>query len=188
MASTRSDESLQRWLDQPSFDPTLWVIAWDGDEVAGGVINAIHPTENESLGVSRGWLHSVFTRRPWRKRGLANALIARSLLAIKERGMDYGVLGVDADNPTVALGLYERIGFVVAERSTAWRKPFEAERGEDSMAVERYGWDRAGRGALRGQCPVTGTNPAACWSSIAAATSWHGRRRPGRPGLRPLPA
>ena len=37
--------------------------------------------------------------------------------------MDTGILGVDADNPTGALGVYERIGFRVAERSTAWRKP-----------------------------------------------------------------
>ena len=34
-------------------------------------------------------------------------------------------LGVDADNPTGALGLYERNGFVVAERSTAWRRPLD---------------------------------------------------------------
>ena len=90
------------------------------------MINGIHPVENEALGLKRGWLHSVFTRRPWRKRGLANALINRSLVLLKERGMDYGVLGVDADNPTGALGLYERNGFVVEERSTAWRKPLEA--------------------------------------------------------------
>ncbi len=120
-----SDENFQRWIDQPTFDPTLWVIAYDGDEVAGGVINAIHPFENEALGINRGWLHSVFTRRAWRRRGLARALIARSLVLLKERGLDEGVLGVDADNPTGALGLYEKIGFVTFERSTAWRKPFD---------------------------------------------------------------
>lgn len=117
-----SEERLQSWIEGPSFDLTLWIIAWDGDEVAGGVTNGIEAEENEAIGVQRGWLHTVFTRRPWRKRGLANALIARSLQAIKDRGMDYGVLGVDADNPTGALGLYERNGFTVLERSTAWRK------------------------------------------------------------------
>lgn len=121
-----SDVQLKRWIERPTFDPTLWVVAWDGDEVAGGVINAIHTDENEAIGVERGWLHSVYTRREWRKRGLANALIARSLVLLRERGLDYGILGVDADNPTGALGLYERNGFTVAERSTAWRKPLGA--------------------------------------------------------------
>jgi mycothiol synthase len=118
-----SDAHLKAWIESPSFDPRLWVIAWEGDQVAGGVVNGIHVEENEAIGVQRGWLHSVFTRRQWRKRGLANALIARSLTLIKERGMDFGVLGVDADNPNGALGLYERNGFKVLERSTAWRKP-----------------------------------------------------------------
>ena len=118
-----SDAHLKAWMDGPNFDPTLWLIAWDGDEIAAGVTNGISPEENEALGTRRGWLHTVFTRRQWRKRGLANALIARSLVLIKERGMDFGVLGVDADNPNGALGLYERNGFKVLERSTAWRKP-----------------------------------------------------------------
>ena len=121
-----SDEQLKRWIERPTFDPTLWVVAWDGDEVAGGVINAIHREENAAIGVERGWLHSVYTRRQWRKRGLANALIARSLVLLRERGLDYGILGVDADNPTGALGLYERNGFSVAERSAAWRKALGA--------------------------------------------------------------
>ena len=120
-----SDDNYKRFIERPNSDPTLWVIAWDGDEVAGGVVNAIEAEENEALGVKRGWLHSVFTRRQWRKRGLANALIARSMVALRDRGMDTGILGVDADNPNGALGLYERNGFVVAERSTAWRRPLD---------------------------------------------------------------
>jgi mycothiol synthase len=120
-----SEASYKRFIEEPSFDPSLWVIAYDGNEVAAGVINAIEKDENEMLGVKRGWLHSVFTRRNWRKRGLANALIARSLVKIRDRGMDTGILGVDAANPTGALGLYERNGFVVAERSTAWRRQLD---------------------------------------------------------------
>jgi mycothiol synthase len=120
-----SPEAFRRFLEAPETDPTMWVVAFDGDEIAGGVLNTIYPEENEALGVRRGWLDSVFTRRPWRRRGLAKALIARSLDVIRERGMTSAVLGVDADNPTGALGLYESVGFVVDARYTAWRKPLE---------------------------------------------------------------
>jgi mycothiol synthase len=123
-----SDESLehfQRILDEPDTDPSLWVIAWDGDEIAGGIWNQIHAAENEELGLRRGWLASVFTRRPWRRRGLAAALIGRSLELLKSRGMTEAALGVDADNPSGALGLYEAAGFAVHDRFTAWRKPLE---------------------------------------------------------------
>jgi mycothiol synthase len=118
-----SEASLRRFLDDPDTDISLWLIAFDGEEVAGGVLNGIKPEENESLGVKRGWLDSVFTRRPWRRRGLARAMIARSLVLLRERGMTSAGLGVDADNPLGALGLYESVGFDVAERATAWRRP-----------------------------------------------------------------
>ncbi len=118
-----SETMLQRWLDSPATDLSLWVVAFDGEEVAGGIVNAIDVAENEALGVRRGWLGSVFTRRPWRRRGVASALITRSLELLRERGMSSAALGVDAENPSGALGLYERMGFVVSYRSTAWRKP-----------------------------------------------------------------
>jgi GNAT superfamily N-acetyltransferase len=121
-----SDEHLARWLADPALDLSLWVVAFDGDEIAGGIINYIDPAENEALGLRRGWLASVFTRRPWRNRGLATAMIAASLTRLRERGMTSAALGVDADNPSGALGMYERVGFEVEIRSTAWRKPFEA--------------------------------------------------------------
>jgi mycothiol synthase len=120
-----SPASMQRFLDNPDTDPSLWLIAFDGDEIAGGVINGIYRDENAALGVERGWLDSVFTRRQWRRRGLARALIARSLLLLRERGMAEAMLGVDAGNPTGALGLYESVGFRVRARYSAWRKPME---------------------------------------------------------------
>lgn len=120
-----SEESMRRHFEAPTTDPSLWVVAFDRDEIAAGVINTIYPEENEALGVKRGWLDSVFTRRPWRRRGLARALIARSLAKLRERGMTSAALGVDADNPLGALGLYESAGFVVVERFSAWRKPMD---------------------------------------------------------------
>jgi mycothiol synthase len=118
-----SEEAFRRYRDSPAFDPSLWLIAWEGDEVVAGSINTIYPHENEATGRRRGWLDSVFTRRAWRRRGVASALIVASLHRLAERGMEVGALGVDADNPSGALRLYERLGFAVTERSQAWRKP-----------------------------------------------------------------
>jgi mycothiol synthase len=126
-----SDESLdamRRILEDPDTDTSLWLTAWDGDEVAGGIWNEIRAGENEELGLRRGWLGSVYTRRPWRKRGLARALIARSLVLLRERGMTSAALGVDADNPSGALGLYESAGFAVHDRFVAVRRPLEGVR------------------------------------------------------------
>jgi mycothiol synthase len=120
-----SEENYQRWLSRPDFDTSLWVVVFDGETVAGASINAISKEENEALGVKRGWLHSVFTTREYRRRGVASVAVARSLSLLKERGLDTGILGVDATNPTGALRVYENVGFSVAEKSTAWRKPFE---------------------------------------------------------------
>ena len=121
--SDESIEQLNRILGDPNTDTSLWLIAWDGDEVAGGVWNEIRTEENAKLGLQRGWLGSVFTRRPWRRRGLASALIGRSLTLLRDRGMTSAILGVDADNPSGALGLYEAAGFSVHDRFVAMRKP-----------------------------------------------------------------
>jgi mycothiol synthase len=120
-----SDESFEQWLGDPDLDPSLFVVAWYDDEIAGAVVNVINEQENRELGRRRGLLDSVFVRRPWRGRGLASALVARSLLVLRDRGMTSAWLGVDADNPTGALHVYENAGFEVDLRSASYRKPME---------------------------------------------------------------
>jgi ribosomal protein S18 acetylase RimI-like enzyme len=85
-------------------------------------MNFVWPEENEELGVARGWLEHISVRRPWRKRGLAGALIADSLQALKARGLTEGALGVDAENPSGALRLYESLGFRRHQTGIAFRK------------------------------------------------------------------
>jgi mycothiol synthase len=123
-----SDEQFQRWISESTFDPSLHVVAFDGDEIAGASVNAIYPEANAKLGVERGWLDSVFVRRPWRRRGLAGALVARSLEVLRERGMAEGILGVDAGNETGALAVYTDNGFATMEKFTAYRRYFEVDR------------------------------------------------------------
>jgi len=113
-----SDQIFAELQADPDLDLDLWRVAWDGDEVAGVVTNFIIA----ALGLARGWLDHVSVRRPWRRRGLASALILSACIALRERGMTEAALGVDAESPTGALGLYERLGFVQNHRATIWRR------------------------------------------------------------------
>jgi mycothiol synthase len=120
-----SDAAVEAWLVRRIWDADLGVGAWDGDEGAGAVMNTLYASDNEAFARRRGWLDSVFVRRAWRRRGLGAALVARSLVRLREAGMDEAMLGVDSDNPSGALALYERAGFEVHRRSAAYRKPMD---------------------------------------------------------------
>ena len=111
---------------RPEVDTALWVVAWDGDEIAGVVQNWIWPDENERLGIQRGWLEHISVRRPWRRRGLARAITAASLVRLREVGMTDAMLGVDSENANGALGLYEGLGFQRTSRAAAYRRDLEA--------------------------------------------------------------
>ena len=118
------EEAYQRFLGEPDLVPELWQVAWDGDQVAGHVLVAVHAQDNARFGLRRGVLDSVAVRRPWRRRGLARGLIVRALRALREHGETSASLGVDAQNPHQALHLYESCGFVVDTSGTAYEKPF----------------------------------------------------------------
>lgn len=113
---------IAQWLEDPNYDPTLWRVAWQGDEVVGMVRSFINKTENDEFKRQRGWTEYISVRRPWRKMGVARALLNRSLHAIKERGMTEGALGVHVDNPNGAFHLYESCGFEVVRTDYEYRK------------------------------------------------------------------
>ena len=89
---------------------------------AGMVRPFINTGENACFGVSRGWCENISTRAPWRGRGVASALISRALQALRDRGMTQAALGVDAQNETGALRLYQAMGFQEVARETEWRR------------------------------------------------------------------
>ena len=117
-----TENTYTQTYDRPELDTDLWVVAWAGDEIAGVVQNWIWPEENERLGVKRGWLEHISVRRPWRRRGLARAITAASLIRLREAGMEDAMLGVDSENANGALGLYESLGFEIASRAAAYRR------------------------------------------------------------------
>lgn len=109
--------------DPDHADPHLWRVAWDGDEVAGVVVTTVPVAENERHGRARVYVAGVSVRRPWRRRGLARALLASSLTAAREAGYTSASLGVDTDSPTGATSLYRSLGFEPERTFVAWRKP-----------------------------------------------------------------
>jgi GNAT superfamily N-acetyltransferase len=120
------EEYYQHWLEDPvAFQPELWQIAWDAEknEIAGQVRTFIDQLENEKFNRRRGYTEQISVRRPYRRRGLARALIAESLRVLKARGMTESALMVDTESLTGATRIYEDCGFRVASRSVAYRKP-----------------------------------------------------------------
>jgi mycothiol synthase len=119
------EESYRRTLDNPKLRLDLWQVAWAGEQVVGGVMVIISEEENAAFNRKRGWTEAVFVRRPWRKKGVASALLASSLRVLKELGMEEAALGVDTDNPSGALRIYKRLGYVEDYEFVFSRKPLE---------------------------------------------------------------
>lgn len=119
----RTEAEYQQVINDPHIDPTIWQVAWEGDEVVGGVLNRIDPDYNAEHNTLIGWTDPIFVRKAWRKQGIAKALIARSFKLLKdEKGMTHARLWVDAENESGALQLYEGMGYTVTEKMTMYRK------------------------------------------------------------------
>jgi mycothiol synthase len=104
------------------FDPTLWFLAMDGDEIAG--ISLCRPRAYDDLEL--GFVNTLAVRRPWRKRGLGLALLRHSFNEFYRRGNRKVGLGVDAENLTGALRLYEKAGMHVHRQYNLYEKELRA--------------------------------------------------------------
>lgn len=108
------EEWQHRMIEGENFDPSLWFVAWEGDQIAGYTLNRYR---NES-----GWVGSLGVRRPWRKRGLGLALLYHSFADFYKRGTKVISLGVDAANLTGATRLYQKAGMHVAAEYVTYEK------------------------------------------------------------------
>jgi mycothiol synthase len=121
------DWTLEEWrrkrTEEPEFDPSLWAIAWDGKEIAGFALNRYR------TGI--GWIRMLGVRRPWRKRGLGEALLLHSFGMFYRRGMKTIGLGVNAQNPTGATRLYQKVGMHIASEHVTYEKELRPGRNMD---------------------------------------------------------
>jgi mycothiol synthase len=85
------------------------------DDATGRIVaiclNQAYPEDEAVTGRKDGIIATLGTLREARGRGVASALIARSLVAFAEADHTHAALDVDSDNPTGALRLYRALGF-----------------------------------------------------------------------------
>jgi ribosomal protein S18 acetylase RimI-like enzyme len=104
------------FLKHRGVDTSLWLLAWDDDQVAGYALAWPCRGSDDTT----GWIGNLGVRAPWRRRGLGGALLRHAFRALYDRGLRRAGLGVDAENPTGALGLYERAGMRRVMRQDNW--------------------------------------------------------------------
>ena len=118
------EESYEEWAHwsygREEFDPSLWFLAVDGEDVAGFALCQRSETRTDT-----GWVNVLGVRRPWRRRGLGEALLRHSFAEFHRRGFPRVGLGVDAQSPTGATRLYERAGMHVERRTDFYEKDLE---------------------------------------------------------------
>jgi mycothiol synthase len=110
----------QHTFDNEFFDPGLIFIAFDGDEIAGAATCRVR--------FEHGWISTLGVRRPWRQRGLGQALLLTAFNEFYRRGEKIVALSVDAASQTGATRLYERAGMCVYQEFTLYEKELRPEK------------------------------------------------------------
>jgi mycothiol synthase len=113
-----SYEDWRHWSFRDGFDPGLWSLAFAGGELQG--VALCRPEQDGDS--SFGWVSVLGVRRPWRGRGLGFALLRHAFRELQARGKTRVGLGVDAENVTGAVRLYERAGMEIVRCRVAYRK------------------------------------------------------------------
>lgn len=127
---TDFEEWEHRTKKRENFDPSLWFLAMEGNEIA-----AVALCEDEKeLG---GWVNSLGVRRQWRRKGIGEALLYQAFGEFYKRGIREIYLGVDASSLTGATRLYERVGMHVHRRSDIYEKEIRAGREISTQSIEQ---------------------------------------------------
>jgi mycothiol synthase len=111
------EESFPLWksytFEAQGLKPELWFLAMDGDSIAGS-INAM---ERSDLISEMGWIPTLAVCKPYRRRGLGQALLLHAFRALQAHGVKQVGLGVDAKNKSGATRLYQRVGMHVDQET-----------------------------------------------------------------------
>jgi mycothiol synthase len=103
-------------LANRSFDPELWRLAWQADALAGFALAYPDSPGEPDL----GWISVLGVGPSFRRRGVGEALLRSALCELHARGIRRVGLGVDTENETGALRLYQRVGMHAVRQFDNW--------------------------------------------------------------------
>lgn len=115
-----------RFTGSRAFRGGLSYVVLDGETIAAYVLGYEWEADTEVTGIRDLYIGQVGTRRSYRGRGLARAALAKVLAEGVKAGFQRASLGVDADNPTGALGLYESLGFAMHSKWITYSLPIRS--------------------------------------------------------------
>jgi ribosomal protein S18 acetylase RimI-like enzyme len=114
-------ESWDHFMASAAFRPDYSFLAVSGGESVGVIICHEYEVSPEATGREL-YVSIVGTKRTYRKRGVASALLSRALNSASAAGFMASSLEVDSGSPTGALDLYENLGFKIQHTSVVMRK------------------------------------------------------------------
>ena len=121
LSAVNEEMWVRRFVGVPKFRPDLsWLVVYERD-VVGFCVNWVNPDAEHSLS-SQGWIEAIGVIPEWRGRGVADAMMVRSLNTFLEHGLSKAALDVDTKNLTGALQLYEKHGFAPAKQDAVFEK------------------------------------------------------------------
>ena len=130
------EQHLEQWqhlIDtDPYFDPAVWFVA---EHLASGEIAGVSISRPRAwTDPKKAYLGSLSVRRPYRRNGLAMALLKHTFHAFWLRGTKTISLSVDARNLTGATHLYKKAGMTVSRHLMMYEKELRA--GREYITIE----------------------------------------------------
>ena len=107
---------------QRAFRPDLSVLAIEDGAVVGYLLAYVYEADTRTTGRQEIYIGSIGVLPPARGRGLATAVIVEALRAAAQAGCVSAGLGVDSENVTGAMRLYENLGFTAVRSQVAWSR------------------------------------------------------------------
>ncbi len=110
---------------QENYNPFLWKIIWDRENIVGVASNYIDQRENQLLGVNRGYIEKISCHPKYKNTNLTNKLFAESIQMFKDMGVEEVIYDVDILNEAEELTIAESFGFQAKKYTVCMQKEID---------------------------------------------------------------